>query len=87
MRHGAQTKIVSPLFGQAQADQPSPELGHEVDGFRGDKLRRKRKVSLVLTILVVDDDDHAAGLELLQGARYVGKGSLCLHDSIVRQMA
>src|ERR1700758_2773654 len=38
---------------------------HKVDGPRRDHLRRHRQVAFVLTVLVVDYDDHAPGPELL----------------------
>ena len=41
--------------------------GHEVDHLRRDFLRRDRQVSLVLAILVIDDDDHLAISNCLDG--------------------
>ena len=44
---------------------PRPCDGHEVDRVRRDELRGDRQVALVLAVLVVDDDDEAAGADLL----------------------
>ena len=51
--------------------RPRP-AGHEVDGCGCDELGRDREVALVLAILVVDDDDEAAGADLLE--RFVDRG-------------
>ena len=50
--------------GQGQADQAPAVLGHEVDDVRGDLLGGDHEVALVLPVLVVDDDDQAARLDL-----------------------
>ena len=47
-------------FGQGKADQAAAVLGHEVDGVRGRHLGRDHQVALVLAVLVVDQDEHAA---------------------------
>ena len=48
--------------------------GHEVDRVRRDVLGRHHEVALVLAILVVDDDDHPAGGDLLK--RLLDRGVL-----------
>src|SRR6266404_1286982 len=40
-------------------------LGHEVDGFRGDLVGGHDEVTLVLAVLVVDDDQHPPLPDLL----------------------
>src|SRR5215210_7867142 len=64
-RHQVEAELVAALRGQGQADQPAAVLGHEVDRLGRDELGRHREVALVLAVLVVADDDHAAGPDLL----------------------
>src|SRR6185312_12704864 len=47
---------------------------------------RQRQVAFVLTILVVNHDDHAAGLDLLDGTRHIRHGTVRLHGSILRYL-
>ena len=70
--HLAQPELRAALRREAQADEASPVGGHEVDGCGCDELGRDREVALVLAILVVDDDDEAAGADLLE--RFVDRG-------------
>ena len=56
---------VAALGGQGQADQAAAVLGHEVDGLGRRELGRHHEVALVLAVLVVADDDHAAAADLL----------------------
>ena len=65
-RHQVQAQRVAALGRQRQADQPAPLLGHEVDRLGRGELRREREVALVLAVLVVAHDDHAAGADVLQ---------------------
>ena len=60
-----QAELFAALRGQRQADQPARLLGHEVDRLRGGELRRHHQVALVLAVLAVADDDHAAAADLL----------------------
>ena len=59
-RHQVEAELVAALRRERQADQPAPLLGHEVDRLGRDELRGHREVALVLAVLVVADDDHAA---------------------------
>ena len=52
---------------EGEADQAAAVLGHEVDDLGGDLLGGDGEVAFVLAVLVVDDDDHAAGAEILNG--------------------
>ena len=54
--------------------RPRPKRGHEVDGFGGDELGGERQVAFVLAVFIIDHDDHAAGLDLLDGAGTSMKG-------------
>ncbi len=74
--------MVEALLGHGEADQAASMLGHEVDGFGRDLLGGERDVAFVLAVLVVDDDDHAAGADLLDGSGNVGKG-LGAHDDCI----
>src|SRR5437763_4697056 len=65
--HQLEAELVAALGRQREAD-PATGMGpHEVDRVGGDELRRDDEVALVLAILVVDDDDHLAGRDVLQG--------------------
>ena len=64
-RHQVQAEPFAALGGQRQADQPARLLGHEVDRLGGGELRRHHQVALVLAVLAVADDDHAAAADLL----------------------
>ena len=59
-RHVLEAQLVGALLGQRQADQAAPVLGHEVDGVGRRHLRGDDQVALVLAVLGVDQDDHAA---------------------------
>ena len=73
--HGAEAHVVGALFGKGEADEAAAEAGHEVDGLGGAELGGEGEVTLVLAILVVDDDDHAASLELGYRLRYINESS------------
>ena len=55
------------LLGERQADEPAALAGHEVDRLGRDQVGGHGQVALVLAILVVDHDDHAAGADLGDG--------------------
>ena len=55
------------LLGQRQADEPAPVARHEVDRLGRDQIGGHGQVALVLAILVVDQDDHAAGADRVDG--------------------
>ena len=56
------------LLGERQADEAAAVLGHEVDGLGRDLLGGHDEVALVLAILVVDEDDHLAGADVVDRA-------------------
>ena len=78
--HGPDAQVFKALFGHGQADQSAAVLGHEIDGFGRDFFGGQREVAFVLAIFVVDDHDHAAGADLLDRGRDVGKGCLGTHS-------
>ncbi len=79
-RHGTDVQVLKSLFGHGQADQSASVLGHEVDGFGRDLFGGERQVAFVLAILVVDNNDHAAGADFLNRIRNVGEWGLGAHD-------
>ena len=40
---------------------------HEVDDFRRNLLRRNRQIAFIFAVLVIDDNQHPPGAEILQG--------------------
>ena len=72
--HGRQAQVVGAVFCQRKADEAAAVAGHEVDGLGGDVLGGQGEIALVLAVLIVDHDDHAAGLDIGDGAGDVGEG-------------
>ena len=64
-RHQLETKLLGALRRQRQANEPAAVLGHEVDGVGRRHLRRDDKVALVLALLGIDEDEHAAVARVL----------------------
>jgi hypothetical protein len=58
--HRRKLQTLAMLARQGQADQPAAMLGHEVDRRGRDMIGGDHQVTLVLAILVVDEDHHAA---------------------------
>ena len=58
--HASNAKLLQPLGICRYADQPASMLGHEVNGFRRDELRRHDQIAFVLAVGIVHDDDHFA---------------------------
>ena len=63
--HRLEPELVDPLLGQREADQAAAMLGHEVDRVGRRHLRRDDEVALILAVLVVDQDEHAAVARLV----------------------
>jgi len=57
-RHQRKVQLVAAILGERQANQSSRILGHEVDGFRRNLLRRHRQVAFVFAVLIIDQDNH-----------------------------
>jgi hypothetical protein len=66
--HHREPELPEALLGHRQADQPTAILGHEVDVLGGALLGRHAQVALVLPILVVHQDHHLPGPDLLEGS-------------------
>ena len=65
-RHQVEAELVAALGRQREADQPARLLGHEVDRLGRRELGGEHEVALVLAVLVVADDDHLAGADVLE---------------------
>ena len=72
-----------------QADLPAAVPGHEVDRLRRDLRRGHRQIAFVLAVLIVHDDEHAAGLDQrrrpprsTQTARASSRPSRCESSSV-----
>ena len=66
--------LLDTLAGQRQADQAAGVTGHEVDRVGRGELRRDDEVALVLAVLVVDQDEHAAVARFLD--QFLGGGEV-----------
>ena len=65
--HHPEVETLELVLGHRQADEAATVHGHEVDGLGGDEFGRHAEVALVLAVLVVDQDDHLAGTDILEG--------------------
>ena len=74
LRHWRQAQVVGALLSEGKADEAAAVASHEVDGLGGDVVGGQGEIALVLAVLIVDDDDHAAGLDIGNGAGNVGEG-------------
>jgi len=64
---GFQLQLVANGAGHGHTDQPTAFPGHEVHGLWGDELGQHGQIALVFTIGVVDQNDHFALAEILEG--------------------
>ncbi len=64
-RHQVEAELVAAVGRERQADQPAALAGHEVDRLGRGELGGDREVALVLAVLVVADDDHPPGADVL----------------------
>src|SRR4030095_5724055 len=56
-------ELIQPCARHGQTDLSAPVLGHEVDRLWRHFRRRHRQIAFVLAIFIVDDDEHAAGVD------------------------
>ena len=63
--HHWQVEALHLLFRERQANQPAPIDAHEVDRFGRDRVCGHTQVAFVFAILVVDQDDHLAGANVI----------------------
>src|ERR1019366_2796617 len=66
-------EVVWALRRKRETHQTSTILGHEVDGFGSDLLRRHGQIAFVFVVFVVADDNHATGAKLRERAFHIGK--------------
>ncbi len=64
--HERQLELGQPLRGQREADQPAPVAAHEIDAFGRGFFGGDHQVAFIFAVLVVDDNDQAAGADLLE---------------------
>ena len=60
--HHRQAEPIDLLRGEREADQPAGVAHHEGQRLRGGELGGDDEIALVLAVLVIDQDEHAAGL-------------------------
>ena len=72
-RHRRQVQALAALARQRQADQAAGVARHEVDRLGRDVVGGEDQVAFVLAVLLVDQDDHAAGGEL--GDDFLDRGN------------
>ena len=70
LHHHRQFEAVDLVRGHGQADQTTTMGGHEVDRLRGHHLGGHGQVALVLPVLVIHQDDHLAGPDILNRLFY-----------------
>ena len=63
--HQVEPELLDALLGEREADQPLAVGCHEVDRARRRHLRGDDEIALILAVLVVDEDEHAAVLGLV----------------------
>ena len=58
------TNLLEAFVGGRHADEAAAEAGHEIDRRRRDVFGGQDEIALVLTVGVIDDDDHASPAEI-----------------------
>ena len=71
--HVADPQMIEAFFGHREADQPAAILGHEINGFGRDLFGGQGQIAFVLAIFVVDDHDHSALADVVDGGHNVGE--------------
>ena len=64
---GGKLELVAAVFGQRQTDQAAAVDRHEIDDLRRHLLGRTDEIALILAVFVIDDDDHPAVANILDG--------------------
>src|SRR5262249_44541501 len=72
-RHRTDAQVFEALLGHRETNQPTPIPRHEIDCFRSDLLGSQCEIAFVLSILIVNDDDHAPRADFFQSSRNVTK--------------
>jgi hypothetical protein len=61
IRHHRYLQLIQSFADNRHANQAPTVNGHEIDGFRRNRLGSHNQVALVLTVLVVHDDNEFTG--------------------------
>src|SRR5439155_1255479 len=78
LRHLAEAEGLAAVLGEAEADEPTRLLRHEVHRFGRGELGRNRQVTLVLAVGRVDDHDELALADVLDRVLDGGEGGFFL---------
>ena len=82
MDHGGKLELARPLFRHAQADEPPAIPRHEIDGVGGYMVGRDGQISFIFAVLVIDEDHHLPGPDVLE--RVLDPGKRHLDDLFTR---
>lgn len=63
--HHRQAQLINNIRAHGQANQAAAVGGHKVDGLRGHHLCRHAEIALVFAVLVVNQNDHLSGFDVL----------------------
>lgn len=63
--HGGKTELVATFFRQGQTNKSTGIFGHEVDGFRCNKIGSDHETPSFSRSSVINQNDHAAGAQLV----------------------
>ena len=63
--HQRQRQLLTATTRQSQTDQPTTMAGHEIDIFGTRVTGGHHQITFILTVLVIHQDDHAAGANIL----------------------
>ena len=74
MHHRGEMKRQRLLLGDAEADEPAPVTGHEIDVLGRAVGGRDDEIAFVLPVLVVHDDHHATFTDLVEELGCVVQG-------------
>ena len=75
--HQRQIQLRAPISGQRQANESAAISGHEVYVISADFLSGHHHVAFILTILIVDHDDHFSGSKVGNNIFYCRVVRLC----------
>ena len=74
LNHHGKLQLIQPLLCEREADESAAVHGHEVDRFGRDLVRGEDEVALVLAVFVIDEDDHPASADGIDGGLDGGEG-------------
>src|SRR5512145_803688 len=65
--HHRQLELVHLMLGKREANQAASMRRHEVDGLCGHTIGGDAQIALILTVLVIDQNDHSTLTDLIDG--------------------